>query len=46
MSAIRRIVLSTAALFLGLSAPFVVTGIASAQTSSIECDNDWQNTCP
>jgi len=42
MSAIRKIVLSAAALFLGLSAVFVATGAAAAdQPVSVLCDNDW-----
>lgn len=47
MSAIRTIVLSAATLFLGLSGMFLVTGTASAATSTfaIECDEDW-HTCP
>lgn len=49
MSAIRKIALSAAALFLGLSATFVVTGTASAaadQTCLVPCDNDWHTACP
>jgi hypothetical protein len=49
MSAIRKIVLSAAALFLGLSALFMATGTATAvpqPTSVQECDNDWQTSCP
>ena len=48
MSAIRKIALSAAALFLGLSAMFVVTGTAAAadQTCSVPCDNDWHVACP
>ncbi|MDQ3787532.1 MAG: hypothetical protein M3422_09835 [Actinomycetota bacterium] len=46
MSAIRRIVLSAAALFLGLAAPLVVTGTATAQPTSIECEDDWNTPCP
>jgi hypothetical protein len=46
MSAIRKIVLSSAALFLGLAAPLVVTSTATAQSVSIECDDDWHSPCP
>lgn len=48
MSAIRKLVLSAAALFLGLSAMFTVTATATAATqpTSVECDNDWQTPCP
>lgn len=48
MSAIRKIVLSAATLFLGLSAMFMATGTAAAapQPMSVECDNDWQTPCP
>ena len=48
MSAIRKLTLSAAALFLGLSALFVATGTATAapQTVSIDCDDEWQTPCP
>lgn len=48
MSAIRTIVLSAAALFLGLSAMFLITGTASAASNaySIQCDEDWHTPCP
>jgi hypothetical protein len=48
MFVIRKIVLSGAALFLGLSAMFLTTGTASAvtQPTVAECDNDWQTPCP
>ena len=47
MSAIRKIVLSAAALFLGLSAVFLTTGTAAAdQTCSVPNDNDWHISCP
>ncbi|MGB3442495.1 MAG: hypothetical protein WBA97_27455 [Actinophytocola sp.] len=49
MSAIRKIVLSSAALFLGLSAMFMATATATAasQPTTVECDNDWQTPpCP
>lgn len=49
MSAIRRISLSAAALFLGLSALFMVSGTASAATTgsnAIECGEDWNSPCP
>lgn len=50
MSAIRKISLSVAALFLGLSALFVVGGTAVAAsntttTVAVECEDDW-NTPP
>jgi hypothetical protein len=51
MSAIRKIVLSAATLFLGLSGLFFVTAPANADNdwttvdnrfgNSIQCDNDW-----
>jgi hypothetical protein len=50
MSAIRKLVLSAAALFLGLSALFGVAGTATAAPApapvSIDCDDDWQTPCP
>lgn len=46
MSAIRKISLSAAALFLGLSALFTVTGTATAQTYTVQCGEDWQTPCP
>lgn len=49
MSAIRKVSLSAAALFIGLSALFVVTGTAAAAVNdsySIQCDTDWQTPCP
>jgi hypothetical protein len=48
MSAIRTIVVSAAALFLGLSGMFLVAGTASAATStySIACEEDWHTPCP
>jgi hypothetical protein len=48
MSVIRKIVLSSAAMFLGLSALFMATGPAAAapQPTSVECDDEWANQCP
>lgn len=47
MSAIRKIALSAAALFLGLSAMFMVTGTAAAtDRTAVECDSDWHSPCP
>jgi hypothetical protein len=49
MSAIRTIVVSAAALFLGLSGMFLVTGTAAANTTStysIQCEEDWHTPCP
>jgi len=48
MSAIRKIVLSAAALFLGLSAMFTAAATASADNHpySVECDSDWHTVCP
>lgn len=48
MSAIRKITMSAAALFLGLSAMFGATGVAGAeiQPYSVQCDNDWHTPCP
>lgn len=48
MSAIRKIVLSVATLFLGLSALFMVTGTSAAADKpfSMDCDNDWHTPCP
>ncbi len=48
MSAIRKLALSAATLFLGLSALFMTSGAATAapQLASIDCDNDWQTPCP
>jgi hypothetical protein len=48
MSAIRKLVVSVATLFLGLSAMFTVTGTATAEATpfSIQCDNDWHTPCP
>ena len=47
MSALRKIVLSAAALFLGLSAMFTATAAATAAPlPTIECDDEWANNCP
>lgn len=48
MSAIRKLVLSAAGLFLGLSALFGVTGtaMAAAQPIAMECEDDWHTPCP
>jgi hypothetical protein len=48
MSAIRKLVLSAAALFLGLSAMFMATGTAAAapQPTAVECDDEWATPCP
>ncbi|MFC4857048.1 hypothetical protein [Actinophytocola glycyrrhizae] len=51
MSAIRKVVVSAAMLFLGLSGVFLAAGVASAATTesrayAIECDDDWQTPCP
>jgi hypothetical protein len=48
MSSIRKIVVSAATLFLGLSAMFTVTATATADTTpyTIQCDNDWHTVCP
>lgn len=49
MSAIRKIVLSAAAVFLGLSAMFMITGTAAAAAAdrtAVECDSDWHTPCP
>ena len=48
MSVIRKIVVSAATLFLGLSAMFMVTGTAAAADAgyTIQCDNDWHLPCP
>ena len=49
MSAIRKIALSAAALFVGLSAMFMVTGTAVAADrghTAVECDSDWHSPCP
>ena len=47
MSAIRKIVLSVAALLLGLSATATVTATATAEVTSysVQCDNDWHVPC-
>lgn len=46
MSAIRKIVVSAATLFLGLSAMFMVAGTASAENgwNWLQCENGWN--CP
>lgn len=48
MSVIRKITLSAAALFLGLSALFVATGTATAvpHPVAIDCDDEWAENCP
>jgi hypothetical protein len=51
MSAIHKIVVSVAALFLGLSATLVAGGTAvadpAAQPVHIQCENDWHTPpCP
>ncbi len=48
MSAIRKIVLSAATLFLGLSGMFVAVSTAAAAPAPVvvDCDNDWQTPCP
>ncbi|TDV41088.1 hypothetical protein [Actinophytocola oryzae] len=48
MSAVRKVVLSVSALFLGLSALFLVTGTATAQNApyTLQCDEDWHTPCP
>lgn len=48
MSVIRKIVVSAATLFLGLSAMFMVTGTAAAEGApmTIQCDNDWHTPAP
>jgi len=48
MFAIRKIVVSVATLFLGLSAMFMATATATAdiQPYSIQCEDDWHTTCP
>ena len=48
MSAIRKIIVSAASLFLGLSAMFAVTSTATAADKpfAVECDNDWHTPCP
>ena len=53
-AAIRKTVLSGAALFLGLSAMFVATGTATAAPQPtvttvmtvVDCDDEWQTPCP
>ena len=44
----RKIVISATALLFGLSAMFVATGTAGAESRpySVECDNDWHTPCP
>lgn len=48
MSATRKIVVSAATLFLGLSALFLTTGTATAAgpAYTIDCVEDWHTTCP
>lgn len=48
MSAIRKIVVSVATAFLGLSALFMATGPAAAEpvSYSVQCGNDWHTPCP
>ena len=52
MSAIRKLTLSAAALFLSFSALFVVGGTAVAAVTSNapvameECEDDWNTPCP
>jgi hypothetical protein len=53
MSAIRKITLSAAALFLGLSALFVGVGTAAAEddwntpvATVLDCEDDWNTPCP
>jgi hypothetical protein len=48
MSAIRKIAVPAATLFLGLSALFLTTGTATAAGPSygIDCVEDWHTTCP
>jgi hypothetical protein len=47
LSVIRKITLSAATLFFGLSAMFVVTGTAAAANApfATECDEDWHTPC-
>jgi len=46
MPAMRRIVMTAAALLIALAAPIAITSTAAAQSPSIECDNDWHTPCP
>jgi len=48
MSAIRKIVVSAATLFLGLSGMFLAVSTATAAPApfSIQCDDDWQTPTP
>lgn len=49
MSAIRKIVVSAATLFLGLTGMFLAVSTATAApapTVAIECDDDWHTPCP
>lgn len=48
MSAVRKIVVSSATMFLGLSAMFLAVGVASADNygSTLACENDWHQHCP
>jgi hypothetical protein len=50
MSAIRKIVLSAATLFLGLSGMFLAVSTATAAPApvsvTIDCDDEWHTPCP
>jgi hypothetical protein len=47
MSVLRKIVVSAATLFLALSAMFMVTGTATADSGSFTTqDNDWHSPTP
>ncbi len=48
MSAMRKIIVSVATLFLGLSAMFTVTATAAADTQPAftSCEDDWHVPCP
>lgn len=47
MSALRKLVLSAATLFLGLSGLFLVTATAAAagHGNTVQCDEDWHLPC-
>lgn len=47
MSALRKLVLSAAALFLGLSGLFLVAAPATADNhvNTVQCDEDWHTPC-
>jgi hypothetical protein len=49
MSVVRKLVVSLAALFLGLSGMVAVTGTASAadnRPAFSSCEDDWHSPCP